>query len=299
METNNLSYNVTKIYVENGITYKMNVRISLDDYSKNGVCDWSITADIYEKRRNGRFIWYASGCCHKEILKYFPEFKTFIDLHSCNRYGQPMYPVENGVYHLVNSNKEKAINYLRITETEYDILRDSVEDKEYFKYLLYTLGIVDRWKQESLKAIKQLEALTGNIWKNPYKPENEHFALKLTDEERTLIENRIKEGYYTSEAIQERKDQKKREEYEKKRNEIIADCEKEIQKAENRKLVRLAVLATGISIKNVIYYNHTNELVFNWNDYEKKVTQEQFDKFVNAVDKTKLPENITFKLKKL
>lgn len=188
-----------------------------------------------------------------------------------------MYPVENGVYHLVNSDKKKAINYLRITETEYDILRDSVEDKEYFKYLLYTLGIVDRWKQESLKAIKQLEALTGNTWENPYKPENEHFALKLTDEERTLTENRIKDGYYTSEAIQAREDQKKREEYEKKRNEIIADYEKEIQKAENRKLVRLAVLDTGIPLKNVIYYNHTNELVFNWNDYEEKVTQEQFD----------------------
>lgn len=299
MKTNILSYNVTKIYVEDGIIYKMNVRISLDDYGKNGICSWSITADIYEKRRNGRFVWYASGCCHDEILKYFPEFKLFIDLHLCNHYGQPMYPVENGVYHLVNSDKEKAINYLRITETEYDILRNSIEDKLYFKYLLYTLKIVDRWKEESLKAIKQLEALTGNTWENPYKPEIERFALKLTDEERTLIENRIKEGYYTSEAIQARKDQKKREEYEKKRNEIIADFEKEIQKAENSKLVRLAVLDTGIPFKNVIYYNHTNELAFNWNDYEEKVTQEQFDEFIKTVDKTKLPENITFKLKKL
>lgn len=229
MKAKNLFYNVTKFYVENGITYKMNVRISLDDCCKNGVCDWGITADIYEKRRNGRFVWYASGCCHDEILKYFPEFKTFIDLHLCNHYGQPMYPVENGFYHLKNSDKETTINYLRITESEYNVLRDSAEDKGYFTYLLYTLGIVDRWKQESLKAIKQLEALTGNRWENPYKPENERFVLKLTDEERTLIENRIKEGYYTSEAIQERKDQKKREEYEKKRNEIIADCEKSIQ----------------------------------------------------------------------
>lgn len=299
METKNLSYNVTKFYVENGITYKMNVRISLDDCCKNGVYDWSITADIYEKRRNGRFVWCAGGYCHEEILKYFPEFKTFIDLHLCNHYGQPMYPVENGFCHLKNSDKETTINYLRITESEYNVLRDSAEDKGYFTYLLYTLGIVDRWEQESLKAIKQLEALTGNTWKNPYKPENERLVLKLTNEERTLIENRIKDGYYTSEAIQERKDQKKREEYEKKRNEIIADCEKEIQNAENRKLVMLAVLATGIPIKNVIYYNHTNELVFNWNDYEEKVTQEHFDRFVNAVDKTKLPENITFKSKKL
>lgn len=297
METKNLSYNVTKYYVEDGITYKMNVRISLDDYGKNGICDWSITADIYEKRRNGRFVWCASSCCHDEILKYFPDFKLFIDLHLCNHYGHPMYPVENGFYHLKNSDKGKTMDYLRITETEYNILRDSAEDKGYFTYLLYTLGIADRWKQESLKAIKQLEALTGNTWENPYKPENERFVLRLTDEERTLIENRIKDGYYTSEAIQERKDQKKREEYEKKRNEIIADCEKSIQEAENKKLVMLAVLDAGISSKNAIYYDFKNELTFNWNDYETKITQEQFDEFVNTVDKTKLPENITFKLK--
>lgn len=297
MKTNELSYNVTKFYVENGITYKMNVRISLGDYGKNGVCDWSITADIYEKRRNGRFVWCVSSCCHEEILKRFPEFKTFIDLHLCNHYGQPMYPVENGLYHLKNSDKEKTINYLRITETEYNTLRDSAEDKAYFTYLLYTLGIVDRWEQESLKAIKQLEALTGNTLENPYKPENERFVLRLTDEERTLIENRIKDGYYTSEAIQARKDQKKREEYEKERNKIIADCEKSVKKAENKKLVMLAVLDAGISLKNAIYYDFKNELTFNWNDSEEKVTQEQFDKFVNTVDKTKLPENITFKLK--
>lgn len=77
MGTKNLSYNVAKYFVENGVTYKMNVRISLGDYDKNGICDWSITADIYEKRRNGRFVWCASNCCHDEILKYFPEF-TFI-----------------------------------------------------------------------------------------------------------------------------------------------------------------------------------------------------------------------------
>lgn len=299
MKTNELSYNVTKIYVEDGITYKINVRISLGDCCKNGVCDWSITADIYEKRRNGRFVLCTSSCCHEEILKYFPEFKPFVNLHLSNHYGQPMYPVENGFYHLKNSDKEKTMNYLRITETEYNTLRDSAEDKAYFTYLLYTLGIVDRWEQESLKAIKQLEALTGNTWENPYKPENERFVLRLTDEERTLIENRIKDGYYTSEAIQERKDQKKREEYEKKRNEIIADCEKEIQKAENRKLIRLAILDAGIPLKNVIYYDHSNELVFNWNDRETKVTKNQFDEFVKTVDKTKLPKNITFKLNKL
>lgn len=119
---------MAKYFVENGVTYKMNVRISLGDCCKNGVCDWSIAADIYEKRRNGRFVLCASNCCHEEIL----QFKTFIDLHLCNHYGQPMYPVENDFYHLKNSDKEKTINYLRITETEYNTLRDSAEDKAYY-----------------------------------------------------------------------------------------------------------------------------------------------------------------------
>lgn len=78
MKAKNLSYNVTKFYVGNGVDYKMNVHISLGDFCKNGICDWSITADIYEKRRNGRYVYVSDGCCHEEILKYFPEFKSFV-----------------------------------------------------------------------------------------------------------------------------------------------------------------------------------------------------------------------------
>ena len=264
--------------------------------AKNNICDWSITADIYEQRKNGRFVCCAGGCCHEEILKRFPQFKMFVDLHLSNHYGAPMYPVENGFYHITNSSKETAINYLRITETEYNLLYQA-EDKQYFKYLLYTLGIVERWKRESNEALKKLEELTGQTWENPYKPENERFTLKLTDEERTLIENRIKDGYYTSEAIQVRKDQKKREAYEKKRAEIINNCEKKQEKAENEKRVMLAVLDAGLSVSNVIYYDHSNELVFNWKDYETKVTENDFNKFVSSVNRSLLPVGITFKMK--
>lgn len=68
---------------------------------------------------------------------------------------------------------------------------------------------------------------------NPYKPENERFTLKLTDEERTTITNRINDGYYRPEAVQARKDEEKRKAYEKKRAEIINNCEKKQEKAEN------------------------------------------------------------------
>lgn len=203
--TNRLCYTVSKRYIQAGTTFKINVKILLADDCKNNICDWSITADIYEQRKNGRFVWCAGGCCHEEILKRFPQFKMFVDLHLSNHYGAPMYPVENGFYHITNSSKETAINYLRITETEYDLLQQA-EDKQYFKYLLYMLGIVERWKRESNEALKKLEELTGQTWENPYKPENERFTLKLTDEERTTITNRINDGYYRPEAVQARKD---------------------------------------------------------------------------------------------
>lgn len=161
----------------------------------------------------------------------------------------------------------------------------------------YTLGIVERWKRESNEAIKKLEELTGQIWENPYKPENERFTLKLTDEERTTITNRINDGYYRPEAVQARKDEEKRKAYEKKRAEIINNCEKKQEKAENEKRVMLAVLDAGLSVSNVIYYDHSNELVFNWKDYETKVTENDFNKFVSSVNRSLLPVGITFKMK--
>lgn len=121
--------------------------------------------------------------------------------------------------------------------------------------------------------------------------------MKLTDEERTTITNRINDGYYRPEAVQARKDEEKRKAYEKKRAEIINNCEKKQEKAENEKRVMLAVLDAGLSVSNVIYYDHSNELVFNWRDHETKVTENDFNKFVSSVNRSLLPAGITFKMK--
>lgn len=39
METNGLIYNVEKIYIENGTTFKMKVNIRLNDECKNNICE--------------------------------------------------------------------------------------------------------------------------------------------------------------------------------------------------------------------------------------------------------------------
>lgn len=171
--------------------------------------------------------------------------------------------MENGTYYIKNSDKSSAIEYLRISDKEYSKLSEAVDDKMYFKYLLFNLGIVDRWKRESDELLVELEDLCGKKWVNPYKLEEEKFTLILTDKERSFIEERIEAGYYS----------------------IVG------------KKIILCVFDHGLSVDNVIYYNHTNTLVFNWCDHIEKITKEKFDDFVNNVDRSRLPEGIKFELK--
>lgn len=297
MKTNKLSYTASKNYVENGTTCRIDVKIQFADECKNGVCSWSITADIYGKRQNGRFVWCSGGCCHDEISKHFPEFSKFVALHLSDCYGAPLYAVENGYYHMKNSSKETVIDYLRVTEEEYNVLRDA-SDEAYFKYLLYSMGIVNRWNEEAKEAVKELEALTGNEWVNPYEYDKERKHIEaFTDEEAAEMNKRIDSGYYTPEAMKERKEKAAQKAYEKKRAEIIAECERKVSKLEEEKTVKLYILDSGLPVDNVIYYEHKKEVVFNWLEYKDKISQDVFIDFLNNVDYSKLPKGITFKIK--
>lgn len=189
-----MKYSVSKEFKGGKIT----VNIRLSDDCKNGICEFAITADIYERRKNGRFEWTAGGCQHEEIMKHFPEFSDFIRLHLSNVYGQPMYPVENGLYWLKYEGVEKCAEYLRISA---DQAAQLSKEKDFFKYQLFALGIVGQWRREADAAICHLEELTGEKFVNPYEPENEKFVLRITDEEKQIILAAINAGNYTLEAI--------------------------------------------------------------------------------------------------
>lgn len=83
----------------------------------------------------------------------------------------------------------------------------------------------------------------------------------------------------------------------KKRAEICERYDKKIRQAEAEKKIMLCVFDYGLSTDNVIYYSHTNTLSFNWSGYGEKITQEEFDDFMNKVDRSQLPEDIRFELK--
>lgn len=295
METNTLKHTVSKIYLDNGNTYKVIATIKLHDECKNGTCSWSITGILQQKKGNGRFYDIRHGCIHEEILKASPKLKMFVDLHLCDWRGTPLYPVENGYYSL-QKDKKQAKEYLRVTDEEMEIL-SKCDNKEYFKYQLFALGIVERWQAESKKAIQALEELTGDVWVNPYKESEERHRFVLSDEEREEMEGKILSGYYTESAIQERKEAERIAKIEKRKNEVIKTFEKIINKATKEKEVKLAILGAGLLSDNYIYYVEGNNVVFNYYSYHDKVTEEEYNNMLKNIDYSLLLEGIKFEFK--
>lgn len=295
METNTLKYTVVKSFREKGITYKVIATIKLHDECKNGMCSWSITGILQQKKGNGRFYDIGHGCIHEEILKASPKLKMFVDLHLCDWRGTPLYPVETG-YYFLQKDKKQAKEYLRVTDEEMEIL-SKCDDKEYFKYQLFALGIVERWQAESKKAIQALEELTGDVWVNPYKESEERHRFVLSDEEREEMEGKILSGYYTESAIQERKEAERIAKIEKRKNEVIKTFEKIINKATKEKDVKLAILGAGLLSDNYIYYVEGNNVVFNYYSYHDKVTEEEYNNMLKNIDYSLLPEGIKFEFK--
>ncbi len=290
METvNELKYEKEVLYNEDGIDYKMVARVSIDDDCRNNVLDWSVTGSIYKISDKGEE-WMSGGCVHEEIMERMPELGDFIALHNCNIYGQPSYPVENGIYHLRKSGPEVGMEYLRITREECVQLYMASGDDDYFKYLLFKLGIVDRWNEESKAMIGRLEELCGKKLVNPYKPEEERFVLRMDDIDMKMIENRIFDGYYSGKKTLERMKEK----LDNRRQRINDEFDKKIRDIERDRAIDLSVVDAGIVSSNFIYYDSTNRLVFNWTDSRDRVKKEDFERYVREVDRSKLPEDIRF-----
>lgn len=271
MKTNNLTYKVSKTVGKETIY----VSIRLNDEYKNGHEDFSITADIYEagKPKTDRY-FLCGGCCHDEILKFYPEFKIFVNLHLCTFKGVPMYSTANGFYHVHTKkwDKEKFLNYYRLTENIVNKLYEAKE-KELFSYIIFT-ECLPIWEQQANEAINELERLTGNEFEATAIPRFDEFAgIK---EILKTIETNIKNGYYSTENINKRETIKINE-----ANKKLIDKYKEERK-NKIDLINLEydcldwLCGLGISLNNFIFYSHSKEAHFNWKGYEKKLTKEQF-----------------------
>lgn len=290
--SNSLVYKKSKIVGKKTVS----VNIRLNDECKNGHQDFAITAEIYEKARNGRNVWMGGGCQHEEILKVFPEFKMFVDLHLCDYLGIPIHCSANGFYFLTKGfNKEKPTDenfeqvyceYYRVSSEQFAILKTSENETQFAMHLI-NLGILEQWKLEAEKAIEYLEELT----QTNFVIDSVRTQFHAPKQEDIELENeRLTNGYYSAEnklKRQQEKDERFISEMRiaatNKKNEIDKDLEMKILifKAGGRK-----------ALDNIIFYNHNNQIEFNWKKYGEPLTAKEIGSIkANLV----LPEGVKYK----
>lgn len=257
------------------------ITISLDDECHNGHQDFSITGTIYEagKPKVEEYI-ISSGAIGDHIAKEFPGLAIFDRLHLCDYAGAPMYAVANGFYNIKRMDAEKFCEYFRCTQAEWEKL-STAENGEHFAILLYLSDIPTRWEQEAGEAIKILEGMTGEKWVN--NSTKRHFTAPTPEQLADFLVKQ-KSGYFSDEQRAQRELDKQQAYYKEEREKVEAECDGKIKQAELERDVKIAVLDAGLSLKNFIFYNHTSTGVFNWRDYDEKITAEQFAKFVAGVN---------------
>lgn len=291
-QTNDLRITLDKVS-KKGTQYRIKIR--LNDECKNGHADFAITGDMWEagKPKTDRYN-LGGGAIGDKIAKAFPELAIFNKLHLCDRKGAPMHAAANGFYHLQQGemSKESFCEYYRVTPEQFDILA-TAEDQNHFRYLLYSTGVVEQWQKEADQATELLEEMTGC----EFVDDSVRYQLEpITQEEETELKERIKNGYYSTEQRQQRAADKRAAEVEKLKSEFTKDYNEATAKAKAEFDAKLLVLESGLPLNNFIFYSHSRTGSFNWKGYEKKITQDEFNAFVESV-KDKTPEGVKWELK--
>ena len=275
---NTMKYKTSKTYLENGNTMRMDVEIRLNDECRNGHEDFAMTCDIYRNARDGRWVYAGGGCAHDEIIKYFPKFKIFEQLHLCNTLGQPMHLIANTIYFL----KRGEYNLTCLTEGEARELAKYVENNNAFQYKLEELGVLSRLENKAKEGIALLEELCGEKYTPKYEGQVKYGVYPLSGDKRAEVEKKIAEGYFTDEKIEERKRAREEEEYQKLLEKIENDRENELKKVNEKYTAEKTVLEWFKCRVNFIYYNHIKTYHFNWSNssFDKQVTREEIDAFI-------------------
>lgn len=309
--TSRLAFTMTKTKGKE----KTVVKIKLHDDFHNGHEDFSLTCDIYEHGRD-----VGGGCAHGHILKLFPELAPFADLHLSDYLGRPMHAAANALYWINGTRPDSATskhhggsggsgkkpeecrailqNYLRTTGAETDeILAFGPRTADEVSYLIQMLEIDKRWKKEAAAAIQWLEEKTGETFQSKA---TRHQWEPIAQETIAFIEDRRASGYYEPEQVAARATAAAKEAQKKRVAAIRANHAKCAEKAERQLAMELfkAERMTPDQAENVIYYDHTRKLSFNWRNHARLWTREEFEAFSRTVSSSDLPEGVTLEFNK-
>lgn len=295
MKKNELKYKETKQIGKNTF---IDVEIGLRYIKENGYSYFYAVGDVYELKRMREKV-ISSGSIHEEILKYFPEFKIFVQLHVNSSYGMPVHMLSNLKFAIDNNKIDEICRYLGISDVMAKELICWGEEIDYIKYFLEENDIIYHLRSKANKAIKMLEELTNDEFENPdvlglydYDPLNNDTKEKI----KKMHEN----GYFTMDNVIKRRDEKIKELNLKFLEKEKMKLEKEKREIDNEIKVLEYLCDEGISLINHAYLRLVNVLAINlYETRENAMSEEDYKRFLDNVDYSKLPTGIEFEFNKI
>lgn len=295
MKKNELKYKETKKIGENTF---IDIEIGLRYIKENGYSYFYAVGDVYELKRARKKI-ISSGCIHEEILKYFPEFKTFVKLHGNSSYGVPMHMISNIKFYIDNDEIDVVCSSLGISDVMAKELICWGEEIDYIKYFLEENDIIYHLRSKANKAIKLLEELTNDEFENP-DVLGLYDYMPLDNDTKEKIKKLHENGYFTMDNVIKRRNDKIREINLKILENKKIKLEKEKREIDNEIKVLEYLCDEGISLNNHDYLRSVNVLAINlYKNRENAMSEDDYNRFLNNVDYSKLPTGIEFEFNKI
>lgn len=295
MKKNELKYNETKQIGKNTF---IDVEIGLKYIEANGYSYFCATGEKYNLNGGIKNV-FDFGCIHDEIVKYFPEFKIFVNLHGNDSYGMPEYMLSNLKFAIDNNKIDAICRTLHISKGMAKEIICWGEDIDYLKYFLEENDIIYHLRSKAKKAIKLLEKLTGDEFENPdilgifdYIP--------LGKEGKDRIKKMHEKGYFTIDNVIKRRGEKMREIQMQRLESEKKKLESEKKEIDNEIQVLQYLFDRGIRIDCHAYLRSVNILAINLlKNGDGVMTEKEYKDFIDSIDYSKLPKNISFEFNKI
>lgn len=290
-----LEYTETKQIGKNTF---IDVEIGLRYIKENGYSYFYATGEKYNLNGGIKNV-FEFGSIHDEIVKYFPEFKIFVNLHGNDSYGMPEYMLSNLKFEIDNGKIAAIRRTLGISEGMAKEIICWGEEIDYMKYFLEENGIIYHLRSKANKAIKMLEELTGNEFDNP-DILGIYDYIPLCKEVKDRIKNLHEKGYFTIDNVIKRRGEKIREIQMQRLESEKKKLESEKKEIDNEIQVLQYLFDKGIKIDCHAYLRSVNILSINLlKNGEGVMTENEYKDFIKSVDYSKLPKNISFEFNKI
>jgi len=171
-----------RVFHRDGVKHRINVVADLVHLDGNTSPHFSITGDIQNQAKNGRWVDDCGGAIHEDILKLFPKLAPLVLVHLGDDAGKPMHAYANAAY-WAGTSKYQGLDipalarHLRVSEIEAADLVAWVGDAygsdfdaitpadEAWRVCCEENGLPERWAVQAAEALAMLN-LTSPTWQN-------------------------------------------------------------------------------------------------------------------------------------